>query len=70
MQQMHQDAQPSTTAVTAPVDHEQPRIWQSMDDVQRIIRGKLESEYDSLRGRPGFCHDPLSWEKAKALVEV
>ena len=60
----------SLTAAAARVDHEQPKIWQSRDDVQRIIRGKIESEYDSLRGCPGFCHDPLPWDEAKALVEV
>ena len=74
-QQSVEDSQlpPSTQAaapVAAPTDHEQPTIWQSRDDVQRIIRGKIESEYDSLRGCPGFCHDPLPWDQAKALVEV
>ena len=69
-QQRKDDAQPSTSAVAGSVDHEQPKIWQSRDDVQRIIRGKIESSYDSLRGCPGFCHDPLTWEQAKALVKV
>ena len=69
-QQPEDDAQPSTSAVAGGVDHEQPKIWQSRDDVQRIIGGKIESEYDSLRGCPGFCHDPLTWEVAKALVQV
>jgi len=64
------DAQQSTSAIVGGVDHEQPKIWQSRDDVQRIIGGKIESEYDSLRGCPGFCHDPLTWEQATTLVQV
>ena len=71
MQQDVKEAQSaSSTPVAPPTDYEHPKIWRSRDDVQRIIRGKIESDYDSLRGCPGFCHDPLQWDEAKALVEV
>ncbi|KAK9818142.1 hypothetical protein WJX72_007762 [[Myrmecia] bisecta] len=38
-------------------------------DVERILASGSTDEFEKLRGVPGFCLEPTSWEKASRLAE-
>lgn len=38
-------------------------------EVDRIIGNKIEEDYGLLRYTPGFCLEPLSWDRMRQLVE-
>ena len=42
----------------------------SKSEIERIIKGKSEAEYDRLRGMPGYVLEPVPWDRLTRLIEV